>query len=261
MQLVPRYLVKNRVNIVADLAGFVVEYRPVYQREIQVYKGIENVIEFRLLNADQKPINTANYTPRFQAFDENYNLVIDKSCDVLDDGSSATKGLFTARITESELLNIKQQFLKYSVYLVNSNQESIITYADSHFGNSGVIRISAEAFPGAKQSKSITEFFREDSESTVYISNTIDAEPGINGNSALHTAVLYTNNYTGTVTLQASLDAQLTDNTAWADIDTVSFNGFETNPVVVNFNGVYNWIRFTSDTDPTGAITKILVRN
>ena len=72
MQLLSRYLVKNRIDIIADVAGFVTEYRPVYKRQVQVYKGIDNILEFRLLNADQKPINTEGYTPKFNGI-ENFD--------------------------------------------------------------------------------------------------------------------------------------------------------------------------------------------
>ena len=52
MQLIPRYLVNNRTTIIANEAGFVTEYRPVYSRQIKVYSNIDNVLEFRVLNAD-----------------------------------------------------------------------------------------------------------------------------------------------------------------------------------------------------------------
>ena len=70
MQLIPRYLVNNTVTIVANDSGFITEFKPVYSRQIKVYRGIDNTIQFRLLNADQKPINVASYTPKFVAFDE-----------------------------------------------------------------------------------------------------------------------------------------------------------------------------------------------
>ena len=57
MQLIPRYLVKNKTTIVTNDTGFITEYRPVYTRQLQVYKGIDNVLEFKLLNADQKPVD------------------------------------------------------------------------------------------------------------------------------------------------------------------------------------------------------------
>ena len=261
MQLLPRYLVKNRIDIVADVAGFVTEYRPMYQRQVQVYKGIDNVIEFRLLNADQKPINTTNYTPKFLAFDENKNLVIEHDGVLLDDGSSQTRGLFKVTITENDLLNIKQQFLSYTIYLVDANEDNIITYTDTHFGNDAVMKISAEAFPGTKSSKSVSNFSATAPDDVTYVSDSIDAEPGINGNEALHTAAIYTDGYDGDVKVQGTLENQITGTTQWADLATVSFTGTETMPTPVNFYGVLSHIRFETSKDPASTITKILVRN
>lgn len=261
MQLLPRYLLKNRVNIVADLAGFVVEYRPVYQRTVQIYRGIDNVVEFRLLNADQKPVNTQGYIPKFVAFDENQNLIIEHDGVVLDDGSSATKGLFTVTITENDLLNVKQQFLSYNIYLVDVNNNKIISYTDTHFGNNGIIKVSTEAFPGVKASKVITNFVRLDSELTEYVSDAVEADPSVNNNEALHTAAVYASNYQGNIIVQGTLENQVTDFTNWAEITALTFTGTETEPTPVNFSGVYKFVRFKTTQEPTNKVTKILVRN
>jgi hypothetical protein len=109
MQLTPRYLVSNRITIVANLAGFVTEFRQVYSRQIKVYKGIDNVLEFRLLNADQRPVDTTGYIPKFIAIDDDGLLAIEKDGVVLDDGSSNARGLFTVTLTEKELLRFEQQ--------------------------------------------------------------------------------------------------------------------------------------------------------
>ena len=53
MQLVPKYLLNNSGPI-ANPAGEVTEYRPVYTRNINVVRGIDNTIQFNVLNADQK---------------------------------------------------------------------------------------------------------------------------------------------------------------------------------------------------------------
>lgn len=261
MQLIPRYLVKNKIDIIANVAGFIVEYRPVYKRQVQIYKGIDNIVEFRLLNADQKPINTQGYTPKFVAFDENKNLVVEHNGTVLDDGSTATKGLFTVTITENDLLNVKSQFLSYNIYLVDANSDNILTYTDTHFGNDGIMKISSNAFPGPKQSKRISNFTISTDDSGEYYSDAIDAEPGINGNEALHTAAIYTTDYVGDVTIQGTLDNQLTGQTIWADLETVTFTGLETTPIPINFYGVLNYVRFVVDSNPADKITKILVRN
>lgn len=259
MQLIPRYLVKNRITIVANEAGFVTEYRPVYSRQIKVFTNIDNVLEFRVLNADQKPINISNYTPKFQAFDQNKQLIIEHDGTAIsNDDSSTTRGLFTVNISERDLINVQSQFLSYAIHLVDANGDKVLTYTDSHFGGCGTIEVDSCAYPGPKEPISVTTFMEDNS---VWYSSSIDAQPGINGNEALHTAAFYTSSYVGDIVIQATLDSSVTDSTAWADLATVTFDGTETEPTAANFNGVFNFIRFKSTASPATAITKILVRN
>jgi hypothetical protein len=258
MQLLPRYLVKNRIDIVADLAGFTTEFTPVYKRQALVYKGIDNVLEFRLLNADQRPINTQGYTPKFRAYDSNNTLVVEREGTVLDDGSTATKGLFTVTVTENDLLNLTDEFLKYSIFLIDDDTEDrILTYTDTHFGADAVIRISSDMFPPPKASKSITTFYDD---GLTYITSAIDSDPSLNNNEALHTAAIYTSGYVGTVSVEATLENQVSGTTDWATIASLTFDGTETEPTPVNFTGVFSFIRFRTSANPS-TISKILVRN
>ena len=254
MQLTPRYLVNNRTDIVADVAGFITEYRPVYQRQLNVYKGISNVLEFRVLNADQKPVELTGQVPKFQAYSEDKKLVITHDGTLTD-----IKGLFKVTITENDLLNIKDQFLNYNIYL-QTGDEQTLTYANTHFGNSSIMRISSEAFPGPLESKVITTFTESQVSSGIYLSEWISAEPGINGNEALHTAVIYSNGHVGNIEIEASLDDQIINESVWSVVNTVTLSG-ETTPVPINFNGVFSFLRFKASSNPADTITKILVRN
>ena len=256
--LIPRYLVNNKITLVANGAGFITEYRPVYQKQIEVFKGIDNTLEFRVLNADQKPLDIQNYTPKFVAFDENNKLVIEHDGVVLDD-SSDTRGKFKVTITENDLLNIPSQFLTYNAYLVDTNNAKTLTYAYSHFDANGIIKISKDAFPSPAESASVTTF--TETEDDVWTTEGINAEPAINGNEALHTAAFYTDNFAGDVVIQATLDNQLTSTNNWADVETVTFTGSETDPTPQNYTGVFSYIRFKTTTNPSGKISKILVRN
>ena len=259
MQLIPRYLVNNRITIIANEAGFVTEYRPVYSRQIKVYSNIDNTLEFRVLNADQKPVNIGNYTPKFQAFDENKNLIIEHDgVAIAGDDSAAIRGLFKIIISENDLLNVKSQYLSYAIHLVDSNGDKTLTYSDTHFGGKGIIYVDTAQYPAPKESLSVSTFLPENSS---WYSSSINAEPGINGNEALHTAVIYTDSYIGDVVVQATLDSNVTDATSWADIQTLSFTGSETEPTPANFNGVFNHIRFKTTASPANTISKILVRN
>lgn len=260
MQFTPRYLVNNRINIIANVAGFVTEYRPVYQRQIQVYKGIDNVLQFKLLNADQKPIPVASYTPRFVAFDENKNMIIERDCDLITgDDSAASRGLFTVTISENDLLNVKDQFLNYSIYLVDTAGAKSLTYANEHFGNSSIMKISSDAFPAPADSIELLTWQIENT--NYWVTASANAQPTINGNEALHTAVVYTDGYVGTITVQSTLDNQIEVGTAWADTATSTFDGTESEPVPINFNGVFSYIRLKASADPAGKITKVLIRN
>jgi hypothetical protein len=261
MQFTPRYLVNNRINIVANVAGFVTEYRPVYQRQLQVYKGIDNVLQFRLLNADQKPIDISAYTPKFVAFDENRNMLIERNCELVPgDDSAAQRGLFSVTVTENDLLNVKDQFLHYNIYLSDANGNKSLTYADAHFSNSSVIKISSDAFPAPISSEELV-FIAYQENNSYWTTSAKYAQPGINGNEALHTLVVYSAQYVGTITVQATLDNQIEAGTDWADIVTMTFTGTETEPVSINFNGVFNYIRLKASANPAGKITKVLIRN
>lgn len=256
MQLVPRYLVKNITTVVADVAGFVTEYKPVYSRHLNVYRGIDNALEFKILNADQKPIDLTGKTINFIAFDENKNLVITRS-----GSNSSIKGLTTVTISDSDTLSLKDQYLSYNLTIVDDTTTvSTLTYSSSHFAQEGIIKLSSEAYPGPKISNTVTTFTQDDD---VWNSNLITAEPGINGNEALHTIAVYTDGYTGRVTIQATLDNDISDPAQinWVDVSFSVFDGTETEPKISNFNGVFNYLRFVTSQDPADTITKILVRN
>mgnify|MGYP001340805757 FL=1 len=261
MQLLPRYLCNNTTTVIADMAGFITEYRPVYSKQLQVYKGIDNVLEFRLLNADQKPVDITSYTPKFVAFDETNQMVLEKDATILDDGSTITRGKFKVTVTENELLNLKQQYLSYNIYMQETDGDKILTYSQPNFDNDGVIYVNARTFPGPLNSYSVTTFEQEAPAIETWYSETVDAQPGINGNEALHTAAVYTASYSGDVVVQATLDNQVTESTQWADVATLTFNGAELDPKPVNFNGVFSHLRFKADANPADKITKILVRN
>ena len=261
MQLLPRYLAKQTTLLIANVSGSTTEYRPVYSKQLQVYKGIDNVLEFRLLNADQKPVDITAYTPKFVAFDETNQMVLEKDATVLDDGSSVINGKFNVTVTENELLNLKQQYLSYNIFLQDANGDKVLTYSHSNFDNDATIFINGKTFPGPLNSYSVTTFEQESVGVETWYSESVDAQPSINVNEALHTAAAYTSSYTGDIVVQATLDNQVTESTQWADVATLQLGGSETEPKPVNFSGVFSHIRFKATANPADKITKILVRN
>lgn len=260
MQLVPRYLVKNKTIVVLDQSGFTVEFRPVYQRNLNIYKGIDNVLQFQVKNADQKPVNIAAYTPRFVAFDENSNKILDIEGVLLEDDSSATRGTFKVIISENSLLDLTQQYLTYNIYLTDVDNEKVLTYANEWFDATGVIFLSASAFPGPKPTSEANAFSKISLIDDIWASDIVNAQPTASGSDALHTIAVYTSGYVGDIVVQGTLENQVSNGTVWADLATIAINN-ASEPSHANFNGVFNYIRITSTVDPSGTISKILVRN
>jgi hypothetical protein len=259
MQLVPKYLLNNSVSLIANLAGEVTEYRPVYTRNINVVRGIDSTIQFNVLNADQKPVSILNtYTPKFKLFDENNRLIVERDGTIIETATTK-KGHFTVTISENDLLNVLSQYLSYTIFLQNdSTNEKIILHSGTNFNNRGTIQVQAEEFPGPLDSVSVSTFTEDNPSSGIFISSTVDAQPAINGNSALHTAAYYLESAVGDIIIQGTLDTNAgTSN--WSDIDTFTATSTDT-LVYRNFNGVFSHLRF-KHTLTSGSVTKILVRN
>jgi hypothetical protein len=265
MQLIYRYLVNNKVLLTADLAGEITEYKSVYQRNIKIYRGIDNLITFQINNADQKPIAIDGiYTPTFYMYDENSALVVSKQGVIIETADSSVytnKGQFTVTLTENDLIDLKSQYLSYTVWMTSDVDNSrSLTYANTHFDNKGVIYLDHTAFPGPLNSYSVTTFAETGLNTDIFISETISGQPSINGNSALHTAAVYNNDADATVTIQGTLDNQVTGSTDWADITTINITNSDTIKYA-NFNGVFNHIRFKYEPTNSGSLNKVLVRN
>ena len=137
-----RYLVNNTTTLVADVAGFITEYRPVYNRSLEVYKGIDNTLQFRLLNADQKGINlSAGYTVKFCAYDETDRLIVEKDATIQDDGSTLSRGKFKVNITENELKNIADVLQENShVNVMSDDIYEHLLYDNFSFNNINATR-------------------------------------------------------------------------------------------------------------------------
>jgi len=119
------------------------------------------------------------------AFDENNVLILEKTGTILETSTPSKKGQFKIEITANELLDVKQQYVSYNVFLTkDSDNTNVLTYANSHFGVKGTMMISSEAFPGPSATYSINTFTEVAASTGNYTSETITAEAARNGNSA-----------------------------------------------------------------------------
>ena len=263
MQLVPRYLVKNKIDVIANEAGFVTEYRPVYSRQLKVYKGIDNTIQFRFLNADQKPVDVSTENIKFVAYDESRIKVLE-----LTATATATKGLATLILGKSDLVDLPQQYLKYAVYFDDGSAGQTLTYSDSHFGNGGTIYLDAGLFPDPRGDIELT--FTDvatviipdpDTNDTInywatdYVVATPSGETFAFENAIIVTPAINSSD----LTIQYTTDRYVSFGSKWTAITPTNVTSDSTQ-TQFEFNGTYNYIRIFTTVDPQN-ITSIILRN
>ena len=144
MQKISSYLYPNRIELLADLAGFTVEFTNVYQRHIKIYAGIDNLLEFDIKNADQKRIDLTSVSNLEMNVMDSQGIALANSPYTVTPTSA--KGIATVVIPQDDLAELDAQFLKYSVSCLKDGYDTLL-YADSRFGAVGTLELVGNAMP------------------------------------------------------------------------------------------------------------------
>ena len=158
MQKILSYLYPNRVQILADLTGFNVEYTNVYQRNVKIYRGINNTIEFDIKNADQKRVDLGTFTGlELNVMDAAGNALPNSPYEL---SPTSLKGIATVTIPSADLAGLNNQYLKYSLIAMQAFTQ-IPLYCDSKFGAVGTIELDGDAMPVTRPARTFTDFTGE----------------------------------------------------------------------------------------------------
>ena len=258
MQTVSRYLLSNMV--IAYINGYHGRNSKVYDRQLKIYKGVSNPITFTFKNEDQKSQFVDAKTFEFNLIDtDTQQSVLTRNLTILDDGSSIlTKGRASVTLTEGDLLGLDAKFYSYSIREVATDGSRTVTFTDTAYNSAGTAEVLAGGYPQFADSESIINFTKSGSTST---SSAIDARPGMDDNSALHTVAVYPVNFAGTLVIQGTMVSTAPTD---ADYFEISSNAITTTDTIAyyNFTGVLQYVRFrwTNNSGNTGVIDKILYR-
>ena len=212
MQKISSYLYSNRVTLLADLAGFTTEYTNVYQRNLKIYNGIDNTIEFDIKNADQKRIDLSTLTQiEMNVMDAQGNALENSPYAVTP---TALKGIATVTIPQEDLDELSNQYLKYSVTAVNTAGADVLLYADTKFGAVGTIELVGDALPTFRDDRVYEHFTQE-----------ID----LNGNVTNHTPAIATKFYEAEPAKTFDFEIDVT-----GFIGTIYLEGTENSTISVN---------------------------
>lgn len=247
MQILPIYLYANTLDAILDLDPTVRGVnRVMYQRDLTLQKGIKNQIRIQFKNSDQKRVSISDtQTFVFSLIDMNtQQLVLTKPLEILE-SNTATKGLALLTIDEVDTIDLDKSSYKYSVKMSNTDGSYSPTYSDTYYNVAGTAYLLNDINPILKPSTEITEFQKSfNGETNLYEhkSGNVYANPGQNGNTALHTIAFYLTGYKGTVYIQGTLSNSPHSFGKYTTITSKTYNGF-TGIDYLNFNGVFSYIR------------------
>jgi hypothetical protein len=259
------YLYPNRQDLYSNLVPVQTGYRKMYARTLRLHKGIDNTIEFRLLNNDQKLLNVVGLTMYWIVLNRDTSELIYQQQYVVQ-GSDNSLVRFT--IPEADLEPIASGKYMYSTYLVNDAGAKSILYGDSQFGPTVPVEVVANSFPQVLPSVSITDFFTSEylnyqqPDNSKYTS-AIYADPEKNStNNALHTAVFYTSGFEGQIDIEVSMENAIGDTVVWSTLASQPVTS-DQSISYLNFNGIFGFVRFRSipAQSNTGTVDKILYRS
>jgi hypothetical protein len=270
MQTVSRYLLTNLV--IAYISGYHGRNSKVYDRRLNIFRGVSNPITFTFKNEDQKAQDITSKSFEFNLIDkESKKSVLTRNLTILDDGSTfATKGTASVTITDGDLLSLDAKFYDFSVREILTDGSSTsfqVTYADTSYNSAGTVEVLDGAYPQAIDSVTISSFTGTGGP-LAKTSGNFEAFPGANNNDALHSIAVYTaGGFSGALRIQASMsttpqNADFFDVTATDQSNPITFSS-SSGVTVFNFTGVYQFVRFSydNDTDNNGIIDKILYRH
>ena len=250
----PVYLYSNKLDVYTSSPGSwsTERYRRVYNRNLKIYRGVDNRIDIQVRNADQKASNIVGSTLVFNLVaKDTKKLILQKDFTDMD----LTSGKVTVILTEQELLNLDNGFYTYSVVkevrsTVDSTDYRVVSrmplYVDSQYDTIGTLEISGDVYGDATTSLVIdtfnytNPFTQGDTTPSWFESAIIDANSKTTGNT-LHTFQFYSTNYTGSVVIQGNVDNQgaTPRESKWVDIESVDL----TTTSYKNIRGKWNWLR------------------
>ena len=262
MLKLPVYLYANVTTVILDLDQNRGINNIMYQRELQIQKGITNTVQIQFKNSDQKPVDISTKNFIFCMIDTlSQQLVLEKQITVLDDGVTRNlRGIAELQFLESDTVDLEHASYTFGIKILNDDGYTYSpAYANTYYGMSGVIKVNQDLFPVAKPSVTVpmtTRLANGDISHNMYDfwGGNVYAHPELKSNTGLYTVALYLNNFSGSYTIEGTLDNQPADpGNANANFVVVSSGTVATNTTGViykNFNGIFNYVRFKATPNP-----------
>ena len=265
MQLIPVYLYPNKVDVYTNVpTSWTTErYRNVYNRNVKLFRGLDNRVDVQVRNSDEKALDVTGYNVFFNFVRHgDQSLVFTRQCTVVD----ATKGRYYVNITKEDLYNLNNGFYQYSIHRADPSGNTTVMYVDSQYGAVANIEVVGDIKGNLIPSIEVKEFaeyspnvFGETAD-TYFISSLIDAHYQEQIAKSTHTFALYSTGYDGSVKIEASLEESASPK-HWTLV-APSFTITNESLKYLNIIGKWKWFRITHTPvkNSTGTFDKVIFR-
>jgi hypothetical protein len=222
-------------------------YNLVYAKNLKLHKGVDNILQFRFLNQEQKAVDISDKEITFRLIkDDGKEILLQKSLSL----TLPLNGLCELRTTAGELEGIDAQLCSYSLEIPDNGYD-LPVFVNSEAGARGVINVLNSVLPDFVPSQIVTipSHNTPSSNTVTYYSSVLSTS-----DTPLLTLQTYMTNYSGNVSVQGSTlpDAD------WYDIETDTYFD-ETTTQGYTVQGFHPYVRMKF-VSTQGNITQILAR-
>jgi len=265
MQKIQFYLVPNKITVTTDRVGFNTEYRQVYQRQLKLYKGIDNTIQLEVRNSEQRKQAVVGKTAIVKFFDTEHKNLFSVTADPIP----SQIGQMTVTIHGDTIANIDPQMLRMAAYLTDGVTDSPI-YIDGQFELFGNVQLmdGYNEKKGFGEIVDIAKIFNYEHDKDEYTSEIVKFGNYINDDysTTLDSTVIGSveieivpnveTPFIGFVKVYATNDKSTAFGTTWKLIDTVEVPVGQTSVRQIIDNTGYRFMRFSFPKNASADIAK-----
>jgi hypothetical protein len=249
MQQISSYFYPNLVTVQCNPDPSVTaRWRIMYQRQVKLYKGVDNLIQIRFLNGDQKPVNVTGWLIFFNVLSDEEGLLLLTKNSNPNGGITivnALQGIITVSLTEFDLLNLDLPYYNYALTVIDplTGIEQVI-YIDENYESRGEILLRDGPYPEFQPSIEVD--LPSNSNSSI-ISSAISSDDRAIQQSAHHTSQFYFTNFTGNIYIQGTLDSLAWINNTNPDLSWGNVKILESgNANVITVGNVSSILQYTN---------------
>jgi hypothetical protein len=228
---------------------------PVNRSNFRIIRGVQNEILFRVRDLDQNPADTSQFLVL------TINLVAPYSGTLLLSRQltlySSTVTVYQLTILAGETVNWETGALQWSISVLRADGATVMLWTDMSYSPYSTLEVTDGPVPGPQVALTLdpTTFIFDNQ---VAYSQQLIGSVQTGFQNGMQTFALYTQAFTGSVTIQATLQALPTDSD-WFGVVTHNYN-VATVLDPISLTGNYLWLR-VAVTTVSGSLSQILYTN